>query len=51
MLGVSYKTVEREIALQVHNIVQREHTGFMKGFILGTMISSWETMEWGRECD
>nr|QHR88372.1 hypothetical protein Q903MT_gene2385 [Picea sitchensis] len=34
------------------NIVLREQTGFVQGcFILNTVFSAWEAMEWARETD
>jgi hypothetical protein len=48
LLEVAYNTLAKEIALQVHNVVRREQTSFVWGFILDTMISAWEAIEWAR---
>ena len=47
-LEVAYNTLSKAIALQVHNVVQREQTSFVWGFISDTMISTWEAIEWAR---
>jgi hypothetical protein len=48
LLEVAYNTLAKAIALQVHNVVQREQTSFVWGFISDTMISAWEAIEWAR---
>jgi hypothetical protein len=48
LLEVAYNTLAKAIALQVHNVVRREQTSFVWGFISDTMISAWEAIEWAR---
>ena len=40
LLKVAYNNLAKEIALKVHNVVRREQTSFVWGFILDTMISA-----------
>jgi hypothetical protein len=48
LLEVAYNTLAKAIALQVHNVVRREQTSFVWGFISDTVISAWEAIEWAR---
>jgi hypothetical protein len=48
LLEVAYNTIAKAIALQIHNVVRREQTSFVWGFISDTMISAWEAIEWAR---
>jgi hypothetical protein len=48
LLKVAYNNLAKEIALKVHNFVRREQTSFVWGFILDTVISAWEAIEWAR---
>jgi hypothetical protein len=45
---MAYNTLAKAIALQVHNVVRREQTGFLWGFISDIVISAWEAIEWAR---
>jgi hypothetical protein len=54
LLRVAYKIMAKAIVLRVRDVAKkiecREQTGFVQGwFILDTMLSAWEAMEWARE--
>jgi hypothetical protein len=48
LLEVAYNTLAKEISLKVHNVVRREQTSFVWGFILDIVISAWEAIKWAR---